>query len=310
MRSARETTSPRGCPGRKLRWHAFAVAFGMLPAFAAVRQAFMRVFHRQGVCTLPSSKLRLQVPEGRIPVAIVAPGSFSPPTLLHLRMFEEARDALERTGGKFKVVGGYMSPVHDAYGKASLAPAHHRLSMVEAAVSDSDWIMADSWECLCRSEWTPTVEVVSRFAAELSKVPVAVGSNRPQCGKVQLVMLCGGDVLQSFNATKPSGERVWPDDDVEVIVGQHGLVCVGRGKADLGAIARESTVLGKHLDKIVLAKPRVLTGISSSVVRQYLASNQSIRYLVHDKVSRGLFTPGLVRDYIFKHKLNELPNWQ
>eukprot|EP00913_Durusdinium_trenchii_P022425 g21064.t1 len=85
-------------------------------------------------------------------------------------------------------------------------------------------------------------------------------------------MLCGGDVLQSFNATKPSGERVWPDDDVEVIVGQHGLVCVGRGKADLGAIARESTVLGKHLDKIVLAKPRVLTGAQAYLCAVFVFS--------------------------------------
>ena len=30
------------------------------------------------------------------------------------------------------------------------------------------------------------------------------------------VMLCGGDVLESFNATKENGDRLWPDDELEV----------------------------------------------------------------------------------------------
>lgn len=29
------------------------------------------------------------------------------------------------------VVGGYLSPVHDAYGKVSLAPMHHRVNMYD-----------------------------------------------------------------------------------------------------------------------------------------------------------------------------------
>lgn len=33
-------------------------------------------------------------------------------------------DILTRLEGKFKVVGGYMSPVHDAYGKAQCQDDH------------------------------------------------------------------------------------------------------------------------------------------------------------------------------------------
>ena len=80
-------------------------------------------------------------------------------------------------------------------------------------------------------------------------------------------------------------------------------------------------------------------GISSSVVRAHLASNESIRYLVHDKadfawvaasfsshmdqqgqtgneIGKALSLPfrtrtlPQVREYILDHKLNELPNWQ
>jgi nicotinamide mononucleotide adenylyltransferase len=48
-------------------------------------------------------------------VLLMACGSFNPPTLMHLRMFEVARDTLKRHG--YVVIGGVMSPVHDGYGK-------------------------------------------------------------------------------------------------------------------------------------------------------------------------------------------------
>lgn len=72
------------------------------------------------------------------------------------------------------------------------------------------------------------------------------------------VMLCGSDVLESFNATKTTGERIWSDEEIEVrgidesmfssqnwflhwamevILGQHGAVCVGRTEKDLKAYA-------------------------------------------------------------------------
>jgi len=49
-------------------------------------------------------------------VLLLACGSFNPPTLMHLRMFEVAKDTLRRLGTQ--VVGGVISPVHDGYGKA------------------------------------------------------------------------------------------------------------------------------------------------------------------------------------------------
>uniref|UniRef100_A0A0E0M073 Cytidyltransferase-like domain-containing protein n=1 Tax=Oryza punctata TaxID=4537 RepID=A0A0E0M073_ORYPU len=46
---------------------------------------------------------------------LVATGSFNPPTYMHLRMFELAKDELQQRG--YCVLGGYMSPVNDAYKK-------------------------------------------------------------------------------------------------------------------------------------------------------------------------------------------------
>ena len=35
-------------------------------------------------------------------------------------------------------------------------------------------------------------------------------------GRPIKVMLCGSDVLESFNATKTTGERLWSDEEIEV----------------------------------------------------------------------------------------------
>jgi len=82
---------------------------------------------------LPTDRL-LQAPlDGREPVVVVSCGSFSPPTMMHLRILEDAKDHLESTG-KYAVVGGYLSPCHAAYGKASLVDMHHRLNMCKVRV--------------------------------------------------------------------------------------------------------------------------------------------------------------------------------
>jgi len=252
---------------------------------------------------LPQEKLARKLPAGVTPLAIVAPGSFSPPTLLHLRIFEEARDRLERTtgpgGARYVVVGGYLSPVHAAYGKESLAPAVDRLAMARLAVADSDWLMADGWECMCQDGWTRTALVLERFATELRRVEVAVGDAPARPGLVRTAMLCGGDVLESFAAVRPDGELLWSDADLEVILGRNGVVCIERDGADLANFIENHPVLRKRSANITLVRPRVHTGISSSVVRRHLAAKESIRYLV----------PEAVRAYIYEKRLHELPNW-
>ena len=68
---------------------------------------------------------RQQTQAGKIPLVLVACGSFSPPTLLHLRLFVMAADFV-RVNTNFELMGGYLSPVTDAYKKVGLAPAIHR----------------------------------------------------------------------------------------------------------------------------------------------------------------------------------------
>ena len=63
----------------------------------------------------------------KTPLLLVACGSFSPITNLHLRMFVMAADFIKfDSNSEFEIVGGYLSPVSDAYKKAGLASAEHR----------------------------------------------------------------------------------------------------------------------------------------------------------------------------------------
>ncbi len=76
--------------------------------------------------TFPSHRLkRVMNDSSKTPLLLVACGSFSPITYLHLRMFEMAADYV-RFNTDFEIIGGYLSPVADAYKKAGLASAEHR----------------------------------------------------------------------------------------------------------------------------------------------------------------------------------------
>ena len=71
-------------------------------------------------------KLRTQLRDSsKTPLVLVACGSFSPITYLHLRMFEMASDFV-KASSPFELVGAYFSPVSDAYKKNGLALAQHR----------------------------------------------------------------------------------------------------------------------------------------------------------------------------------------
>eukprot|EP00878_Enallax_costatus_P017516 GHUV01018400.1.p1 GENE.GHUV01018400.1~~GHUV01018400.1.p1 ORF type:complete len:174 (+),score=51.15 GHUV01018400.1:85-606(+) len=95
---------------------------------------------------LPTDKLACHkhVASPRTPVVLLSCGSFNPPTVMHLRMFDLATSALAQRG--FDVWGCYMSPVADAYGKKGLAPVQHRLQMCRLAAADTANVMVSGWE--------------------------------------------------------------------------------------------------------------------------------------------------------------------
>ncbi|KAJ7963613.1 Nicotinamide-nucleotide adenylyltransferase [Quillaja saponaria] len=104
--------------------------------------------------TLPGSTIN-----DKIYVVLVATGSFNPATYMHLRMFELARDALKLEGNC--VIGGYISPVNDAYKKKGLISAENCILLCHLACKSSEFIMVDPWEAN-QSKYQQTLTVLSR----------------------------------------------------------------------------------------------------------------------------------------------------
>lgn len=93
---------------------------GQTPTMSAASTETLANYH------FPTNRLKSrQSDPTKTPLVLVACGSFSPITYLHLRMFEMAAD-FSKFNTEFEVMGGYISPVSDAYKKAGLAAAQHR----------------------------------------------------------------------------------------------------------------------------------------------------------------------------------------
>ncbi|XP_026524931.1 nicotinamide/nicotinic acid mononucleotide adenylyltransferase 2 [Notechis scutatus] len=108
-------------------------------------------------------------------VILLACGSFNPITKGHIQMFERARDYLHKTG-RFIVIGGIVSPVHDSYGKQGLVSSRHRLAMCQLAVQSSDWIRVDPWECY-QDTWQTTCSVLEHHRDLMKRVTGCILSN-------------------------------------------------------------------------------------------------------------------------------------
>ena len=90
--------------------------------------------------TFPTHRLKQQISDpSRTPLVLIACGSYSPITFLHLRMFEMAAD-YAKFNTDFEVVGAYLSAVGDAYKKSGLVKAEHRINMCNLAIDQSSWI--------------------------------------------------------------------------------------------------------------------------------------------------------------------------
>ncbi|KAI2667704.1 Nicotinamide/nicotinic acid mononucleotide adenylyltransferase 2 [Labeo rohita] len=259
-------------------------------------------------------------------VILLSCGSFNPITKGHIHMFGEyfaysggkkAREYLHKTG-RFIVIGGIISPVHDSYGKPGLVSSRHRLTMCQLAVQSSDWIRVDPWECY-QDTWQTTCSVLEHHRDLMKRVTGCILSNvntpsttpvigQPQNGtspiyqntanksvaiklwgkmseslgkiccvrphmerftfvdenanlgtavryeeiELRILLLCGSDLLESFCIP-----GLWNESDMEVIVGDFGIVVVPRDGADTERIMNHSSVLRKHKDNIIVVKDEI-----------------------------------------------------
>ncbi|KAJ4875461.1 Nicotinamide/nicotinic acid mononucleotide adenylyltransferase [Raphanus sativus] len=230
--------------------------------------------------SLPVDKLSFgSQPEDKTCVVLVATGSFNPPTFMHLRMFELARDALHSEG--FHVLGGYMSPVNDAYKKKGLLSAEHRLEMCNLACRTSDFIMVDPWEA--------SQDSYQRSLMVLSRVKTLLTTNRlvPE-ESLKVMLLCGSDLLQSFCTP-----GVWIPEQVKAICKDYGIVCIRREGQDVESMISGDRILNETRDNIRIVNNFVPNQISSGRLRKCISGGLSVKYLTEDGVI----------DYIKQHQL-------
>mmetsp|Transcript_3847 Transcript_3847/g.3741 ORF Transcript_3847/g.3741 Transcript_3847/m.3741 type:complete len:384 (+) Transcript_3847:98-1249(+) len=223
----------------------------------------------------------------KYPLVIVACGSFSPITYLHLRMFEMALDAIsEQT--RFEVVGGYYSPVSSNYKKQGLAPAHHRVRMCELACErTSSWLMVDAWESL-QPKYTRTALVLDHFNEEIN---IKRGGIMTQSGEkrgVKIMLLAGGDLIESMG--EPD---VWADQDLHHILGKYGCLIVERAGADVRSFLLSHDIMYEHRRNFLVIKQLIYNDISSTKIRLFIRRGMSVQYLLPNSVIR----------YIQEHKL-------
>jgi nicotinamide mononucleotide adenylyltransferase len=179
--------------------------------------------------TFPAQRLKKSLANpDKQPLVLVSCGSFSPPTNLHLRMFEEAADYCEFETD-YEVVGGFFSPVGDAYKKAGLASAQDRINMTRIAVQDSSsWIGVDPWEPL-HKEYLPTVKVLDHFDHELNEVMGGIEDANGQKRRIHVALLAGADLIQTM-----STPGLWASEDLNRILGHYGAFILERSGTDIG----------------------------------------------------------------------------
>ncbi|XP_073816281.1 nicotinamide mononucleotide adenylyltransferase isoform X1 [Musca autumnalis] len=227
-------------------------------------------------------------------IVLIACGSFSPPTPMHLRMFEIAKDHFE-LNGTHKVIGGIVSPTHDAYGKKGLAPGKHRCAMVKLALQSSSWIRLSEWETL-QDGWSRTQAVLQyhqnfmnnyinspdldNMNGDDNHIPGWLPSSlRERRDPVQLRLLCGADLLESFAVP-----GLWAEEDIEDIVSNHGLVVISRSGSNAEKFIFESDILTRYQRNITLVTNWVSNEVSSTMIRRLLSRGQSVKYLIDDLV--------------------------
>lgn len=225
--------------------------------------------------TFPLDKLRRRTKHSnKTPLILVACGSYSPITILHLEMFELAQRHVQQAEPGFEVVGNYLSPCSDTYGKSSLVAAHHRIEMCKMAIQERQSnVMIDEWEILRRDSqgnpvYTPTHDVLLRLDDQINNILGGIQTPEGDFVKAKIVLLIGADLALTMSNVKS-----WPVSDIEILLGQFGAFVVERPTQCGIKEAIES--LSKYHHNIWVV-PSFENDVSSTKVRAQIQSGEPV----------------------------------
>lgn len=216
----------------------------------------------------------------RAPLGLLG-GTFDPIHLGHLRLAEEARDALQLSAIRFIPAG---DPPHR---RAPVSSALHRLELVRLAVADNPAFAVDDSEIRNAGK--------SYTVLTLERLRDTLGPTRP------LVLILGADAFQGLPnwhrwteliglahmavANRPgttAHRRRWPG----ALSAELARTLRERVSTDPGALREAPAGRVVPFDMTPLA-------VSASLVRELVGSGHSARYLLPDSVL----------DYIARHNL-------
>uniref|UniRef100_A0A915EY28 Cytidyltransferase-like domain-containing protein n=1 Tax=Echinococcus canadensis TaxID=519352 RepID=A0A915EY28_9CEST len=127
----------------------------------------------------------------------------------------------------------------------------------------------------------------------------ASASAPPALLPVRVKLVCGADLLESFNTP-----NLWSEDDYRVttvelmlqmtaLVRDYGIVCISRPGSNAARLLYEMDLLSRYEQNVILATEWCQNGLSATLVRRALARGQSVRYLVPDAALEEIYAHGL-----------------
>ncbi|ESO00353.1 hypothetical protein HELRODRAFT_113251 [Helobdella robusta] len=249
-------------------------------------------------------------------VVLVSCGGFNPINFMHLRMFELARDHMNSTG-RYRIIGGIISPMSIKLSHKDATSMQQRCSMIKQSLATSSWIRLDTWA----ADQQHHVNTLTLLRHHFDVIETTLNFNqldpytptKRKCNgvfkytsagwlfecfmlhikantliNVELMLLCGADVLHDFNEP-----NLWNEKEVEEIVSNFGLVVITRMGFNPQHSIYDSDVLSKYKNNIHIVPDWIANDMSSTRIRTAIRRKQSVKYLL----------PEQVIDYIGRHHL-------
>jgi nicotinic acid mononucleotide adenylyltransferase len=229
----------------------------------------------------PQSKLLKRCTEevparGQRTAILIMTGALNPVHSGHVQCLQHAREACEAEG--IAVLGGYLSPSHDAYVRPKMDymrqhcwPAPVRVEACEAAVKPIDWISVGRWEALGpHQHWPDFPDVCRSLSDELKRSEKLKAALDPhsdgRAAQFPIVYyVCGYDHFIKCGLGAGMGQGL-------------GLAVLPRDADSTGGVTSEAaTAMAKTLTNPanrIVGCPSAPLSVSSTLIRQALADGK------------------------------------
>ncbi len=228
---------------------------------------------------IDTSKLLLPLSDTKKNIILLLNGCFNPIHNNHIRLLELSREHLNSLN-IYHVIGGYISPTHDASIQRKLSDIpitwQNRLEMCRLAVQDSSWIMVDEWQ----------ISQEKNHGAQQSKQHLN-DYLKKLYPSIEIISICGGDALPKFKSTFKK--------ELVICIINRPIVDFDFNQCFL----QSSTIKPYHNNIIIHYDNQSIKHISSTYIRQEISKN------LHDSLIDDLHP--LVLNYHYEHGINYRP---